>query len=203
MSAVPNVPETVHAEHESPADAALQHLLRTKQAATNGLERVDSRVANGVVNGVAPEWSVHDTPIENQRPIRVIVIGAGYSGIYLGIRIPERLRNCELVIYEKNKGVGGAWCVFSRNHLIRNYITPSDHMTGMKIDTRALHAMFPLIRTNSLSTPNTTGPRCTLLPTKSAATWRPRRRSTASTASRNSSTKSPIADGTRQRANGM
>jgi cation diffusion facilitator CzcD-associated flavoprotein CzcO len=39
----------------------------------------------------------------------LIVIGAGYSGIYCGIRIPERLRNVELVIYEKNAGVGGTW----------------------------------------------------------------------------------------------
>jgi cation diffusion facilitator CzcD-associated flavoprotein CzcO len=52
---------------------------------------------------------LHDTPIENFRPLRVIVIGAGYSGIYCGIRIPERLRNVELVIYEKNEGVGGTW----------------------------------------------------------------------------------------------
>ena len=40
---------------------------------------------------------------------KVIVIGAGYSGIYCGIRIPEKLPNVELVIYEKNTGVGGTW----------------------------------------------------------------------------------------------
>lgn len=51
----------------------------------------------------------HDSPIENFRPLKVIVIGAGYSGIYCGIRIPERLRNVELLIYEKNQGVGGTW----------------------------------------------------------------------------------------------
>ncbi|KAI4853485.1 FAD/NAD(P)-binding domain-containing protein [Aureobasidium sp. EXF-8845] len=52
---------------------------------------------------------IPDTLVENQRPLKVIVIGAGYSGIYHGIRIPERIRNCELVIYEKNAGVGGTW----------------------------------------------------------------------------------------------
>lgn len=108
MSAFPNVPEPVHAQSEPTPDAALKHLLRNKQATAESLHRVDSKVPNGI-NGTQPQWSVHDTPIENQRPIRVIIIGAGYSGIYLGIRIPERLRNCELVIYEKNKGVGGAW----------------------------------------------------------------------------------------------
>ena len=41
--------------------------------------------------------------------MRVIVIGAGFSGIYLGIRIPEWLRNIDLTIYEKNDGAGGTW----------------------------------------------------------------------------------------------
>jgi ribulose 1,5-bisphosphate synthetase/thiazole synthase len=54
-------------------------------------------------------YKLNDTPVENLRQLRVIVIGAGYSGIYCGIRIPERLRNVELVIYEKNAGVGGTW----------------------------------------------------------------------------------------------
>ena len=31
------------------------------------------------------------------------------SGIYLGIRIPQRLKNVELTIYEKNDGFGGTW----------------------------------------------------------------------------------------------
>ncbi|KAJ4393070.1 hypothetical protein N0V93_002277 [Gnomoniopsis smithogilvyi] len=50
-----------------------------------------------------------DEPIENQRSLKVRVIGAGLSGIYLGIRIPQRLRNVDLKIYEKNDGVGGTW----------------------------------------------------------------------------------------------
>lgn len=85
--------------------------MKNKKATADRLERVDSKTANGVDNDAVPQWSVHDSPIENQRPIKVIVIGCGYSGIYIGIRLPERLRNCELVIYEKNKGVGGAWLV--------------------------------------------------------------------------------------------
>ena len=111
MSAIPNVPESLHAQRELPHDAVQANLLKNKKVTADRLERVESKTANGVYNKAAPQWSVHDSPIENQRPIKVIVIGAGYSGIYLGIRLPERLRNCELVIYEKNKGVGGAWYV--------------------------------------------------------------------------------------------
>ncbi|EXJ79534.1 hypothetical protein A1O3_07813 [Capronia epimyces CBS 606.96] len=56
-----------------------------------------------------PLYEIKDTPVENFRPLRVRVIGAGYSGIYLGIRIPQRLRNIDFQIYEKNEGVGGTW----------------------------------------------------------------------------------------------
>jgi ribulose 1,5-bisphosphate synthetase/thiazole synthase len=66
--------------------------------------------SNGVTNGTTKTpFRLNDTPVENLRKLKVIVIGAGYSGIYCGIRIPERLRNVELVIYEKNAGVGGTW----------------------------------------------------------------------------------------------
>lgn len=47
--------------------------------------------------------------VDNHRRMRVIVIGAGFSGIYMSIRIPEWLRNVDLVTYEQNEGVGGTW----------------------------------------------------------------------------------------------
>jgi hypothetical protein len=56
-------------------------------------------------------FSIKDAPVENLRPLRVVVVGAGFSGILAAIRIPERLRNVELVVYEKNEGVGGVWYV--------------------------------------------------------------------------------------------
>lgn len=60
---------------------------------------------------MSPPFTVKNSPVENQRPLKVRVIGAGYSGIYLGIRIPQALRNIDLQIYEKNDGVGGTWWV--------------------------------------------------------------------------------------------
>jgi hypothetical protein len=66
--------------------------------------------ANGVPYGTTPtEFRLYNHPVENLRPLKVIVIGAGFSGVYLGIRIPEKLRNVDLTIYEKNPGVGGTW----------------------------------------------------------------------------------------------
>jgi ribulose 1,5-bisphosphate synthetase/thiazole synthase len=57
----------------------------------------------------AAEAHLRQGVVENLRPLKVIVIGAGYSGIYHGVRIPERIKNCELTIYEKNDAVGGTW----------------------------------------------------------------------------------------------
>jgi hypothetical protein len=59
--------------------------------------------------GSTHKFTIKDEPVENLRPLKVRVIGAGYSGIYLGIRIPQRLRNVDLQIYEKNEGIGGTW----------------------------------------------------------------------------------------------
>lgn len=54
-------------------------------------------------------FTCKDEPVENHRPLTVRVIGAGISGVYMGIRIPQRLRNVDLKIYEKNDGLGGTW----------------------------------------------------------------------------------------------
>ncbi|KAM3415348.1 hypothetical protein BST61_g8877 [Cercospora zeina] len=122
MSAVPNLPEA--SMHPSPNNvkAARTHIDRSRNAnwQTEHIEdtahqRLDSATRN---EGV---WQLRDIPVENQRKLRVIVIGAGYSGVYCGIRIPERLRNCELVIYDKNAGIGGT-CIYAPSWEIREYI---------------------------------------------------------------------------------
>lgn len=59
--------------------------------------------------GSMPTFTIKDEPIENLRPLKVRVIGAGFSGIYLGIRIPQKVRNVDLQIYDKNRGIGGTW----------------------------------------------------------------------------------------------
>ncbi|KAK3495630.1 hypothetical protein B0T13DRAFT_489304 [Neurospora crassa] len=59
---------------------------------------------NGHMDGsdLKTKFTLRDTVVENLRPLRVVVIGAGYS---------EKLRNVELVVYEKYEGVGGTWSV--------------------------------------------------------------------------------------------
>ncbi|KAI0948890.1 hypothetical protein AcW1_008635 [Taiwanofungus camphoratus] len=47
--------------------------------------------------------------IDEYKPIRVVIIGTGFSGIVAGIRFPQRMQNVDLTIYEKNIAVGGTW----------------------------------------------------------------------------------------------
>lgn len=117
MSAVPNIPETITHSIDSQSDEARTnsrigvkenrafHVEDTFQ--TNGSSSNAKSESNGT--SFKRPWKLHDVAVENHRPMKIIVIGAGYSGIYCGIRIPEKIRNCELTIYEKNAGYGGAW----------------------------------------------------------------------------------------------
>ena len=68
--------------------------------------------------------------IDEHQPIKVVVIGAGFSGVIAGVRyvllilrplptswrpqchgvrFPQKIPNVELTIYEKSAGVGGTW----------------------------------------------------------------------------------------------
>ncbi|TID03888.1 putative sterigmatocystin biosynthesis monooxygenase stcW [Colletotrichum higginsianum] len=52
--------------------------------------------------------------VDECRPIKVICIGAGISGILTAIRFPQRIKNLDLTVYEKNEGPGGTW--FENNY---------------------------------------------------------------------------------------
>ncbi|KAI0761050.1 hypothetical protein BD413DRAFT_617293 [Trametes elegans] len=54
-------------------------------------------------------YTLGDFCIDEYRPVKVIVIGAGFSGITAGIRFPQKIPNVNLTIYEKSAGVGGTW----------------------------------------------------------------------------------------------
>ncbi|KAJ5116039.1 FAD-binding monooxygenase moxY [Penicillium angulare] len=56
--------------------------------------------------GCPKSWEV---PVDYARPMKVICIGAGMSGILCGIRFRQRIPNLDLVIYDKNEEVGGVW----------------------------------------------------------------------------------------------
>ncbi|KAH9479348.1 FAD-binding monooxygenase moxY [Psilocybe cubensis] len=51
----------------------------------------------------------HDKPIHYERPVKVICIGAGASGLLLAYKLQRSFENFDLVLYEKNDGVSGTW----------------------------------------------------------------------------------------------
>jgi 4-hydroxyacetophenone monooxygenase len=52
-----------------------------------------------------PQWTKQ--AIDPERPFRVVIIGAGESGIILAVRLKQA--GIPFVIYEKNRDVGGTW----------------------------------------------------------------------------------------------
>ncbi|OJD31775.1 flavin-binding monooxygenase [Diplodia corticola] len=121
MSAVPSLPESLTVGSDAPHEDVLRRIDSANHASTNGVQnghgtKPKTTAANAETPSPPPApstptapFTLHQAPVENFRPVRVIVVGAGYSGVYLGIRLPERLRNVRLRIYEKNAGVGGTW----------------------------------------------------------------------------------------------
>lgn len=54
------------------------------------------------------DFAIRNVAIDEYRPIKVICIGAGISGILSAIRFPQKIPNLELKIYEKNEDIGGS-----------------------------------------------------------------------------------------------
>ncbi|CAG9981778.1 unnamed protein product [Clonostachys byssicola] len=71
---------------------------------------------------------IGERPIDSCRPIKVVCIGAGISGIVTAIRFPQHIKNLTLTVYEKNKGPGGTWFENKSVNIvfIDSFIRPSD-----------------------------------------------------------------------------
>lgn len=54
-------------------------------------------------------YRIQEQPYGTERPLRVIHIGAGISGICIAKFLPESLRNVSLTCYDKNYDIGGTW----------------------------------------------------------------------------------------------
>ncbi|KAL4758631.1 flavin-containing monooxygenase [Aspergillus foveolatus] len=63
-------------------------------------------VAQAAVTG---PWIVEERSIDAYRPMRVVVIGSGISGIISSIRLRQRISKLDLCVYEKNADIGGTW----------------------------------------------------------------------------------------------
>ncbi|RKK23890.1 putative sterigmatocystin biosynthesis monooxygenase stcW [Fusarium oxysporum] len=61
------------------------------------------------VNSSQPPYLIVEHPINEPRPLRAIVVGAGAAGLNFAYATQKYLQNVSLVIYEKNAAIGGTW----------------------------------------------------------------------------------------------
>jgi cation diffusion facilitator CzcD-associated flavoprotein CzcO len=61
--------------------------------------------------------------MDQARPLKVIYIGAGISGITGAIEFKKRVPELDLIIYEKNEELGGTW--FENRYLVSHSSSPN------------------------------------------------------------------------------
>ncbi|KAF7553871.1 hypothetical protein G7046_g6971 [Stylonectria norvegica] len=59
------------------------------------------------------QYLVQDAPMGARRPLRIVCIGAGYSGLMMAIIVQQRMqgRNIDFKVFEMNDDLGGTWLV--------------------------------------------------------------------------------------------
>lgn len=72
-----------------------------------------SRLANITTGGdtlpTSKDPVIEDRSVDEFRPVRVVVIGSGVSGILTSIKFRQRIPNLDICVYEKNEDIGGTW----------------------------------------------------------------------------------------------
>jgi cation diffusion facilitator CzcD-associated flavoprotein CzcO len=58
-------------------------------------------------------FQLQHQPLGTHRPIRVVCIGAGYSGLMMAIVVEQKMKkhNVDFQIYERENDLGGTWLV--------------------------------------------------------------------------------------------
>ncbi|KAJ8480894.1 hypothetical protein ONZ51_g6367 [Trametes cubensis] len=112
----------------------------------NHLDTSNHKSDNG---SPASAFTLGDFCIDEYKPIKVIVIGAGISGLLAGIRFPQKIPNVELTTYEKSAGVGGTW--YNNNYpglACDNAAHSYQYSFEEKSDWTSFYASGPEIRQN-------------------------------------------------------
>jgi cation diffusion facilitator CzcD-associated flavoprotein CzcO len=58
---------------------------------------------------VRPLSQVPNRPLHTERPLRIIALGAGASGLCFAYKLQRSFETFELRIYEKNPDISGTW----------------------------------------------------------------------------------------------
>lgn len=92
--------------------ASLVEMNGTTALPANGMNK--SQTSNSIhqqTNNTAKDhpYTITESPLGQPRPIRIVAVGAGASGLNLARQIDMHMENVDYVIYEKNSEVGGTW----------------------------------------------------------------------------------------------
>lgn len=113
LSAVPN--GTIHIKAPMTNGVAIGHpspgvKVLTETSSARDKAEVKARCDTKVPHlNIAEEYKVTEAPLGSVRPVRVLCIGAGASGVNLAYQVQKHMQQTDLVIYEKNPQVGGTW----------------------------------------------------------------------------------------------
>lgn len=67
--------------------------------------KADASLKDSILRTVLPGLKLEDHPVDEHPPIRVVVVGAGISGLIAGILLPAKVPGLDLVIYERNDDI--------------------------------------------------------------------------------------------------
>ena len=69
----------------------------------------NGRSLSGFYSSADTGYRVTEEPVGQPRKLRVVMVGAGASGLCMARHMELHMENYELIIYEKNPDVGGTW----------------------------------------------------------------------------------------------
>lgn len=114
-SYIPLVPATIN------DDKTDQTVVNIQETVCSTIQTDNSRTANIETSLPIPEAQtgadhhkylsplISERAVNQARPLKVIYIGAGISGILAAINFRKAVPNLDLILYEKNPEIGGTW----------------------------------------------------------------------------------------------
>lgn len=100
---------------QSRLEAIHNHLGATAPAPTISIEEsaevpeIENTPEFPETRTIFPPLELEDHPIDDVRRLRVVVVGAGVSGITAAVLLPAKVPKVDLVIYERNSDVVSAF----------------------------------------------------------------------------------------------
>lgn len=74
-----------------------------------GTNEANGHALSGFYEEANTGYRVTEERLGTPRKLRVVMVGAGASGLCMARHMELHMENYELIIYEKNADVGGTW----------------------------------------------------------------------------------------------